>query len=184
MRFLALPFCLISASAAWAQKDRVAIVEENGVVLSCPRGEEWKAKVEDVSFTDGSKAKAAFVEHKMEDLKIWVLVQADPDRKGFKPLKEIAESILEEPKKKDKAKVRKNAAAKFPGAGGPSAWYLEVEWEESNAKKVKREWLFIDKANQGLCRVMIDCPDDIHTKFQAQIQFVLAAMQVVKVKKK
>jgi hypothetical protein len=186
---------LIIALALLAQdkQESRVIAEDEGVVVTKPKDEKWSVKKGD----EGAKlykGTAAIVNHRIEDLQIEILVAKKGDDQKWNEFDDMAGSIIKDfeqdsdnkPIPDRKVKKIKSDKAKFPGAGGPQGWFLHFEvYDKDQLRLVVRHWMAVDKQNPNhMLRVSIVGADDVYKKYEKDINFVLAALQTFKVKKK
>jgi hypothetical protein len=196
-RLGSLALVVVMGSVAWPQAKQekpLTMVndEERGIVMMKPKDEKWEIKKGGEGakvFSGGS----ALVSHRIDLFTIEVVTSVKEDNQTFGTLKEVADKTITqfETDKDGKAipdrKVikRKNEESKFPGAGNPKAWFLDIAIEEKGNKTPMRIWTFIDEKDKNkLVRVSIFGGDDLYKKYEKDVNYVCATLQTYKVKKK
>ncbi len=181
----------LMASAQGDKPINQVIDEDKGVVINKPKDEKWSLKKgEGKIFKEG----VGIVTHRLEEFAIEVSAQYKSENQTFGELKEFGETKLipsfendNDGKKIEGRTVRKRAGQemKFPGAGQPKAWFLDIEIDEKGNKVPLRFWSFIcEKDKNKLVRVTISGSDENYKKFAKELNFTLATLQTFKVKRK
>lgn len=186
----ALLVLALAVPTAAQEKPQNHIVDEaRGFFVQKPKDEAWEIK------TEGGKVYkdvVAVVSHRVETFTVEVAISTKAENQTFGKLEDVAKNVITnfENDKDGKAiegrKVRKRKGQDgvFPGAGGPKAYYLEIEIEENNNKTPIRFWLWIDKQNPNhLFQVCIFGSDELAKKFDRETKQVMASMKTFKVKR-
>lgn len=184
--------CIALTLLAQAAQEQRVISEDDGIAVTKPKDEKWSVKKGDEN-AKMYKGTAAIVSHRIDDLQVEFLVAKKDDNQKFSEFDEMVSGMIknfeeDEGKKIPDRKVKKikSDKAKFPGAGGPAGWFAHLEvWDKDQLRMSVRHWMFIDKQNPNhMIRVSILGPDDVYKKYEKEVNYVLAAVQTFKVKKK
>jgi len=149
-----------------------------------PRNEEWDLKDAGVKF----KSQLS-VSHKVNDVNIEFLIQEPATGMAAYDPKEAGEALFKDlsgsPNLKDGKKRAPIKASKLPGngAGGVSAWYLEMEFKDADKKVEFRTWSFIGRENQCLYRIVLITGEGMYTKYQKEILYIFSTIRLFKLPK-
>lgn len=196
-RLWSLVIVAVMSSTAFAQAKQekpLTMVhdEERGIIMMKPKDEKWEIKKGGEGakvFTGGS----ALVSHRLDLFTIEVVTSVKEDNQTFGTLKEVVDKTITnfendkdgKPIPDRKIIKRKNEESKFPGAGNPKAWFLDMAIDEKGNKTPIRIWTFLcEKDKNKLVRVSIFGADDLYKKYEKDVNYVCATLQTYKVKKK
>jgi hypothetical protein len=187
-------WALVAPLMASAQGDKPLTQvydEDKGILVVKPKDEKWTIKKGEGKIF---KEAVAIVTHRLEEFAIEVSASYKSENQTFGELKEFGETKLipsfendNDGKKIEGRTVRKRAGQemKFPGAGNPKAWFLDIEIDEKGNKVPLRFWSFIDEKDKNkLVRVTISGSDENYKKFAKELNGVLIQLQTVKIKRK
>ena len=182
-----IAFGLILAAIQEKEKPLQALVDDDiGFVLNKPKGEDWEVK-------KLPKGLGGIVAHKTESFTIRLTLETKSEHQKFNPLKDAADRVVEKlstdaegkPLADKKVLTRKSEESKFPGNGGPKAWYLDLLIREGDKESSSRYWIFVDKTNtNNMYQFEVSGADDLHKKFQKEAGATLGSFRTFRVKNK